>query len=272
MLEGKKHRYFQSLTLSVLIHALVAAILYLNEDISRFEWIRKKQVEVEILQDMPLVPTLEVPDLFLHKESQTPANYYSQKRQRTKQEMIASKKATSTNNSPSSFQLGVRQLSDLGTSLQLHPPTKHLNFDQLPPSQTNLELDNIREGFMTILNTDYSKFGNFYDRNIGNITYHWLESLNGKTKKLSVNRKHALRDTWTTVAEIQLNPLGDFVDSIILKTSGNEALDQAVVDGFKYSSPMINPPAEMTHKDGKIRIKAKFTLRMNPNMYHIAKD
>ncbi len=100
------------------------------------------------------------------------------------------------------------------------------------------------------------------------IRFHWEHGVENTIDSLSF-RSLGIRDerTFTTEVEVLLDDEGKYLKTMIYRSSGIPALDQAVVQSFEKSAPFVNPPREMVRDDGLIHLNYAFRVYFSPHYY-----
>jgi hypothetical protein len=126
------------------------------------------------------------------------------------------------------------------------------------PSERTDELNDMKIGTMTALNTDRYLYYSFYDRLDKRVVPRWRQRVH---RILDGVNSHQAGE-WNTVLEVLLSPNGEYVRSVVLQSSGWDALDKAPMYAFQEGAPIPHPPPEMVKSDGYIHVVFGFSVHM----------
>lgn len=146
------------------------------------------------------------------------------------------------------------------TSGFLPVPTTYRTNEDPRRSAVPFEVPHLAKGDFTFLNSDFSTYATFYARITPRIVFNWGQNVQEISMFPHMIEKLSRKQRWTTSVELVLNSKGHFEDVIVVRTSGADELDAAVVQSLKDSGPFLNPPSGMIESDGRVRIQAEFTV------------
>jgi hypothetical protein len=123
----------------------------------------------------------------------------------------------------------------------------------------------VKLGDFTALNTDQYLFYSFYARIAPMIRFHWERNVERAINELTVrNFTGPKKSEWDTAVDVVLDSKGYLINTIIERESKIDALDKAVIQAFKSSTPFLNPPKEMIQEDGRIHLRYAFRVFWTP--------
>lgn len=286
-------KLFQHLTASILLHALLWAVLA-NSTVGRLS--SKSPLEIEILERTPeasqkrqivMDPGLkELNDAV--KKLKEKARLLSDRTQRVQEEQVArqplgqpqprrpskpaANKPTSSLDRKQSSPWDPPPLSGAGPSaraeLEQQSEAEKISTVQLGSSALQEFLPEVKSGSFTSLNTDQFLFYTFYSRINEQIRNRWVENL-----RRFANRTHPLeidklsRQQQVTEVEILLDPNGRYIKTIYHNRSQDSQLDEAASLAFPMAQPFINPPSEIVQDDGYIHLHYAFHVYWRPRSW-----
>ncbi|MCM2323649.1 MAG: TonB family protein, partial [Oligoflexia bacterium] len=156
---------------------------------------------------------------------------------------------------------GLPSVSDLGVPLPLFqnpatpPRTAAKSFE--PGADQRLRDSSLPEGGENLLNTQQSVYYSFYARLYEAIGPLWQSRLNAVYDSTRLQP-----GSYTTVAEVVMDRDGNLQAIEILRSSGVEAFDRAVIDSWRKIQRFPNPPQGLTEADGKVRTGWNFTVQV----------
>lgn len=133
----------------------------------------------------------------------------------------------------------------------------------LPPLPVAVDLnapDYVKTGSFTVLNTNASLFFSFLDR-FNRLTYtRWATEVYSYFHELEYRGMSPRgTQTFSTVVELVLDRDGNYLNTIVLKSSGQKGLDMAIDRALQQARRIPNPPQEMI-KGPTVRIKVLSTV------------
>lgn len=282
---------FQALILSLAVHFLLA-LWAARMPSSQIEMAGRHPIEIDIREPAlrmkkNFVMETEDPSKDLLRDLKDKANFLSKLTKRVKEETRA-RATDATQNRPGqdpspSLEARAKGLMghsagrERGQALQLPPGVgpQH-NQDQgggpfgrqvvVGQSTVGEYIPGVKEGAFTALNTDRFTYYTFFARINDQVRNRWVRNLRELASTLSMQQMIALAEfERTTQVDIQLNAEGEFVRSVVLKSSGFKGLDQAATLAFQSAAPFINPPKEMVEEDGLIHLVYGFVVQWQPS-------
>ena len=132
-------------------------------------------------------------------------------------------------------------------------------------SQTPDFLLGMEVGSHTLLNTSAFTYYSYLNRMKEQVFWRWTRYF--ENENLLNFTTDAKRKTGLFVTEIiaLLSPDGELQDLMVVKSSGNENFDEAVLHAFMASAPFPNPPPGLVTKDNFIHINKVFYLHIIPS-------
>ncbi|MCM2279511.1 MAG: TonB C-terminal domain-containing protein [Oligoflexia bacterium] len=152
-------------------------------------------------------------------------------------------------------------VSELGLPLALSrpaPPARsEPDQEQSSGADQWVRDDRVPEGGENLLNTQQSVYYSFYARLYESIGPLWQSRLNAVYQS-----QRPSPGEYTTVAEVILDAEGALEDVHILRSSGIEAFDRAVIESWRRISRFPNPPRGLFEADGKVHTGWNFTVQV----------
>lgn len=238
----------------------------------------KRKSFVKETQDKDLSPLEKLKD---------EADYLSQFTKRVKEQLRAKNSGETKNRtgqvpteSDEARAKGIRGLGadpKMGQELQLPGPNPALKGSgstqfgrQVVVGQSTMGefIPGVKEGAFTALNSDRFTFYTFFARINDQVRSRWIRNLREFTQSMSNEQMAALaaRERISEI-DIQLDPRGQFVRAVILRSSGYRELDQAASEAFKDAAPFPNAPREMVDDDGLIHLQYGFIVHFQPSQF-----
>lgn len=226
-----------------------------------------------------VVRNVMVPERLKAPEDETMARFFSENKQRVKQETQAAKIGATENRSD----LGVGDSGrkreqqkvtreerskdkDGYRTVDISKELQELNRLNAGSSTIGTVLPNdVRVGSFTALNTDRHLYYSFYNRVDKAIYYRWetrvQRALDALGPAALVNLSN---QNWTTHIEFLLDENGFVKKALIMKESGVVPFDASAVRAFEEAAVFPNPPKEMVQEDGYIHLKYSFSVLFRP--------
>ncbi|MCI0570808.1 MAG: energy transducer TonB [Myxococcaceae bacterium] len=122
------------------------------------------------------------------------------------------------------------------------------------------DLRNVDEGDATALNTREWKYASFFNR-IGKLVLpHWSRGVDREVLVRDRTGQIYLRQDRATSVKVVLDDSGELQSVTVVKSSGVEFLDQAVVDAFKQVAWFGPPPGALLSSERTVAIPMSFTV------------
>jgi len=240
--------YFQSLTVSMLIHTLVWVGLYYFS--APTDDLTPTPIEIiyeDKLQKQSFVTQTKSPKELKKwiKKLKKKVKYLSQYSQRVKEQMVAKNSGETINSQPQ------RAIKKQQKKSKRKPPTDDglMGVENISSLERRLQLrsssiaeyiPDVKKGGFTSLNTNQFLFYTFYSRVNEQVRYRWVENLRRFANSLSYHQAISVSNqTRVTRMEIILDSEGHFLRSIVHKSSGFKKLDQTSIDAIKTSINLI---------------------------------
>lgn len=153
-------------------------------------------------------------------------------------------------------------LKDLKPKFSMDPgPQGRVSDDPGTPAQTDDYLKDVQSGLQTLLSTREFVYYAYYNRIKDALRQHWEPNVREKVKIIyRQGRTIASAKDRVTQVLVTLNPRGDLIKVEVLTASGVVDLDNAAVEAFRAAAPFPNPPKGMVETDGTIKIRWDFVL------------
>lgn len=258
---------FQALTASLIIHVFLLFWLSHSETPEAPKYSNFEVVYTEPERQKQMVEQAEVPvdELLKVNPEEKPADFFSEKTVRVKNQMQAALSGAKANRGgkvvkpqrPTETQDEGGESPSPREAPQWNPGFS-ANDDALPA--------NIRIGDFTALNTDAHLFYTFFARVKEQIRYRWVnrvENVIETTKVTDVRNQN--QSTWQTYIEVILDSHGKFLNASVMKPSGLPGFDKAAILAFRDGAPFPNPPQELVKSDGKIYLEYAFQVNWEPS-------
>lgn len=226
-----------------------------------------------------IVRNVTVPERLKVPEDETMARFFSENKQRVKQETQAAQIGATENRSnlgagDSGRKREQKKLTrdDKSTdkdgyrSVDISKDLQELNRLNSGESTIGTTLPNdVRVGSFTALNTDRHLYYSFYSRVDTAIRYRWESRISNALQALGPAALMNLSNqNWTTHVEFLLDENGFVKKALIMKESGVVPFDASAVRAFEEAAVFPNPPKEMVQDDGYIHLKYSFTVLFRP--------
>ncbi|MBY0386287.1 TonB C-terminal domain-containing protein [bacterium] len=132
---------------------------------------------------------------------------------------------------------------------------------QSSSSQSNDYLKDIEEGMKTVVNTKEFVYFSYYSKIRAAIQKQWKKNVREHVKIIyRDSRDIAGTDPKVTRVSLRLSKTGSLESLEVLRDSGNNTLDQAVLSAFRQAQPFPPPPDGILESDGTIHIRWDFIL------------
>lgn len=293
-------KYFQALILSLLIHGLLywglswGTPLFLSEAIKSpqpVEIVYKEEPEknfnAQRITDPEVGQTLE--------KLQAETRLLARLNRRVEEEMVANKSGLTKNRAPNPTysQIGPSERKEFSADnpnrtspLDLNPESilkKHVAGLSVPnpsldggqflskqlmsgESTISDHLPNVKQGWLTALNTNQLMFYSFFSRVNEQIYPRWAQNLRLYVPDIPLNQiRRFSGQNLVTHVQFVFDRNGYYVSHHVYRSSGQRLVDLAAVEAFVRAAPFPNPPQEIVEPDGKIRLNYSFTLILQPS-------
>jgi TonB family protein len=272
--------YFRTLTISLIIHLLLFIWFFDQSKPHYFEMDTSDIIEVVINPEDAKQVTMftEAPELEVTDMQKTP--FLSKQWQRVPEETIARKNGKTENRSPrTQVEIGKKQAQEQKAEktgdIQNMVKPKAVDMSKLGGLYTNSGestngerlFKNINIGDFNAINTDEYTYYSFHERINDRIRIRWvnrIEETLSEFKRRGVIQALKKGES-TTMIEVRLDKNGNYVNSVLMKSSGIRSWDEAAILAFQNGAPFLNPPVEMVDKDGSIRLQYRFSVMWDPN-------
>lgn len=270
--------YYQTLIVSLFIHLALFLWFYGQSKPLYFEMNKDNVIELTINPGDAKQVTMfaEAPELEVMDKKKTP--FLSKEWQRVPKEAIARKNGKTENRSPRT-EVAIKnkqKAEDSEDPSDLHNMVKPKPIDlsklgglfrNTGESTSGEKLfKNIDIGDFNSINTDEYTFYSFHERINDRIRIRWvnrIEETLAEFKRRGVIGALKKGEN-TTMIEIRLDKNGNYLNSVIIKSSGIKSWDEAAVLAFQTGAPFLNPPTELVEKDGVIHLQYRFSVMWDP--------
>jgi TonB family protein len=235
-------------------------------------------IEIELADNTPQndqdKPIVKAPDLQKKppESISKPAQFFSEKTQRSERQMQAQKKGSFQQQLPQvlkkppekkyEFQDAIQSTDSFSSSQMKAPNQWTFKSGQQSQFEYNLPSE-IPYGEITVLDTDSHMYASFYNRVVDLFYIRWVQRLDGIWSRLSMETKRELSGrTWLTEVEIILNSDGIYKSGVLRVRSGFPPFDQAVLYAFQSAQVFPNPPRGKVEADGTVRLKYRVAVQV----------
>lgn len=275
--------YFRTLILSLIIHTLLFIWFFDQSKPHYFEMNPEDVIEVVIepQEAKQITRFAEAPDLEVEEKVKTPL--LSKQWQRVPEETIARKNGQTENRSPRTQVEVAKREQQQGPEtknpesrgdIQNMVKPKAIDLSKLgglyanSGESTNGErlFKNIKIGDFNALNTDEYTFYSFHERIDDRIRIRWVNRI--EDSLVEFKRRGVIqalkKGESTTMIEVRLDKNGNYLNSVLIKSSGIKTWDEAAILAFQTGAPFANPPIEMVDNEGMIRLQYRFSVFWDP--------
>ncbi|MCB0347232.1 MAG: energy transducer TonB [Bdellovibrionales bacterium] len=235
------------------------------------------EVTINPQQGKQIAMFAEAPEIEVIDKKQTP--FLSKKWQRVSKETIARKNGPTENRSPReqvSLQKNTKQTEQITDPNDLNQMVKPKPVDlsklgglyaKTGDSSSGERLfKDIDIGDFNSINTDEYTFYSFHERINDRIRIRWVNRI--EDTLIEFKRRGVIgalkKGENTTMIEIRLDKDGNYLNSVVIKSSGIKSWDEAAVLAFQTGAPFLNPPTELVEKDGIIHLQYRFSVMWDP--------
>jgi len=247
--------------LTLLIHALFLSIPYSWNTAAKpqvaFEMIDSSVLK-SIKKNMKFSPELEESP----QEKPRSADYYSdQNRQVTRQQKtLGSQSIFSGKGSHLSKAKKLPKLSQFAFPFHLQTPETQPT-PQKESAQAYLD-DPLPVGAETLLNTQESTYYSFFSRIRNNIAPIWLHAVD---EILFRQGAFINPGEYTTLVASTLDAQGHLLRISVLKSSGVQEFDQALIESFEQGQPFVHPPSGLLDANHQSTITWSSKIQFSKN-------
>lgn len=127
------------------------------------------------------------------------------------------------------------------------------------------DFHDVREGAVTSLNTERFVYYSFFQRIDQQISNLWSQSLrNYQSRWTNIDIEKLGGKSWITQIEVLLDDQGNYVKTIIHRSSGVGPIDHAAIGSFQTAAVFPNPPRGLVAADGYVHLKYSFRYDVEP--------
>lgn len=266
---------FEGLLISVLLH-IVLVVLYFNApSIPSSE----SPTEITIVDGPPrrgrvvenMEKAKEEP-----KDLKDTADFLSQFTRRVKKQLVAKNLGPERNLQPTDIPLNSREPTKRKADSTSEEDPDSLgrkapiglsahNLMAMGQSSFPVPVPGVQGSNITSLNSDKDLYAAFWNRVSPEITNRWYPSVRRFTGSRTEAQMITLsRRDRVTQFEVAVNSEGEYVSSLIARSSGDPELDRLNVETVVSALPFPNPPRGMIEEDGLIHLRFAFTLYFRP--------
>lgn len=127
----------------------------------------------------------------------------------------------------------------------------------------------IKEGRETILNTDKVVYASFINRIAEEVYDPWVSNLESAIREYKFKDKKLETNLYITKLLVTMDKDGDIQGISIVKSSGNDEVDDAPKRAFWALEGFKNPPSQLMKEDGFIRLTYEFHLEYKNSGFSI---
>ncbi|MBK9293142.1 MAG: hypothetical protein IPM57_01665 [Oligoflexia bacterium] len=216
-----------------------------NTEVIEVEYLDQNLKRLAHLSDNPSKLTL----------SKLKPRFYSDKDLSVEQETKAKNLGYLNKNQKQSQKSKTKNDDDNGVSKRLTKLGKELFNEEA--SSIN-DFHDIKEGAITALNSERFIYYTYFNRIDSRISNLWTSNLREYQKRwTNIDVEKLAGKSWVTMIEVLLDSSGNYVKTIIHRSSGVGPIDMAAISSFQASS-FPNPPSAMVADDGFIHLKYAF--------------
>lgn len=157
---------------------------------------------------------------------------------------------------------GEKQATKKGQS----PNLKDLMLFSRTPNELPKE---IREGAETVLNTDKVLYASFINRITEAVYDPWVSNLETAIRETKFRDKKLETNLYVTKLLITMDKEGEIKGIKLMKSSGNDEIDDAPKRAFWALEGFRNPPEQLLSEDGYIRLPYEFHLDYKNSGFNI---
>ena len=277
--EISNNEYYQPLIISLLVHA---AIVLGASQFATYK-LQEKPTDIEIVYTDSQTRRQTVMDPQLGdivKKLEHQAKLLSKYTRKVKKQVVADKTGKTENrkNQRANSQkqdLDLRPKSPLdvtGTGYRIGGQRREKMLQPLDFGASTISdhIPNIKKGGFTALNTGQLSYYSFFSRTNEQVRPRWVGNLRELSRNLSLSGTTQMAEqTRITQIEVILDSKGNYIKSLVHRSSGSRALDAAATEAFRSAAPLNNPPDEMIERDGNVHLHYSFYVHWNPR--HLAK-
>ena len=283
--------FWLGLGLSVIIHiSQYTTLLWYDDTRLKSKQNSATTIEIDLTEattaaELPIIKTPDIPNQ-PESPDQKPAQLFSDKTQRVKEQSQARLKGVQKNSSSSQATRPIQPRKSLQPKYEFENAVQgDLAFAQPKnvesgkisnnqwvyksqssgPSQFEYQLsDDIQFGEITALDTDTHIYASFYNRIVDLFYVRWISHLDSIWARLSKDTKSSLSSRiWRTDIEIVMDKDGLYKTGKILRSSGFNPFDQAAIAAFKSAQVFPNPPRGKIDPDGMVRFRLRVGVSVN---------
>jgi TonB family protein len=268
-------RFYVALGLSLIFHLLQYVVVNkatlltskLDRDLTDIEIIETPLTENTPKSRLQEKKIINLPKQLPTIESDKPANFFAENDHRVEKETAVRKYGINNN-----------QNRNAGTTNTVEKNVKLDTTDSEPefarairqssgsPQESAIQHELPREiesGTTTNLNTDSNIYATFYNRVEDLFYFRWVQRIDAIFSRLSLETKQNLAgQVWKTDIEVWLTSKGEYHKSFVMKPSGFQNFDNAVVFAFENARFFPNPPKGKIDSDGFVRLRYRFNLHV----------
>ena len=259
-----------SLTLlaSLVLHGLIAGILLYMPPPAPSE-LSSKTVEFVIQEgenkQIYFTPDEEKPQDPI-EELKEKVRLLSKTTKRFKKEMVARNAGKTQNRSPQVPKSFEPVTKPEGAGEQKSQAKERGRQIHIGDSSIAQLIPGVEQGGYTALNADQFLHYTFYSRVNQQIVNRWVQNIRNylQLNQIRGTLPATKRKNFVTQVDVVLDSEGNYLKTIIERTSGVEELDQAAVRPFSDAAPFNNVPEEILDDDGNLHLRYRFYLLFDP--------
>ncbi len=127
----------------------------------------------------------------------------------------------------------------------------------------------IKEGTETVLNTDKVLYASFINRIAEEVYDPWVTNLETTIRETKLKDKKLETNLYITKLLVTMDKEGDIQGIKVMKSSGNDEIDDAPRRAFWSLEGFKNPPSQLMKEDGFIRLTYEFHLEYKNSGFNI---
>lgn len=268
-------RFYVALALSLIFHllqyvvvnkaTLLASKPYKDQtDVEIIETSKPENTKKNLVQEKKII---SLPKQMPTIDSNKPANFFSENDNRVEKETAVRKYGINNNqNRNAGTTNSVEKNIKLDTTDSEPEFARAVRQSSGSPQESTIQFElpqEIASGTTTNLNTDSNIYATFYNRVEDLFYFRWVQRIDAVFSRLSVETKQNLAgQVWKTDIEVWLTSKGEYHKSFVMKPSGFQNFDNAVVFAFENARFFPNPPKGKIDSDGFVRLRYRFNLHV----------
>ncbi len=153
----------------------------------------------------------------------------------------------------------------IGSGNKFHAPYVP-KVQNIPPSIVDRLPEGLKIGGMTALNTDQYVYYSFFERARDRVYIRWVKEISNSVRLYAEKKNKQLPPKrYTTTLQIILDKDGNYENSVVQVSSGEEIIDEALPYAFKMARQIPHPPDGLVDDEGRVKLDYQVTLDYRPS-------